>query len=976
MTFYLKTLRVRVLLIRLIVIILLTVVSLYRVSPANIIVLPRENVSPNRVWFQNDSFDRKASPEEILRLYGFREMLERGELVLDTKLEIPSGEVLRYDQFYCGFPVVGAGVTLKIDRRGQPVSLFNSTSRWKSEAKPTCIITHDQAIETALDYTGTKLIRAEITAREKILSMKNTPVFCWQVRIPSDQPVADWEIFVDASDGQIILAENLLRHLNGTGRVFNPDPITALHDPSLEDEEDAGEAIPAEAYTEVELLDISEVENRVVLTGVWVDTSPTEDRARMEQPDFLFTRDNDHFEEGMAYYHIDTRARYLNGLGYRDILPSPQGINVNGIDADESFYSPFRGLITTGSGGVDDAEDADVLIHEYGHALLQQILPYWRGGDVLVLSEGWCDYQAGDYSLTIDDQFQPMLLFNWDGHNEFWEGRILDSDYKYPDILGLNPHDAGQMWSSLLIEVRQANHETDLWNMIAIDHLFSLGDSATVTDAAQALLASDLELAEGIFRPSLIYAFEDREIFPPGLYSPRISHQPLPDIEDVNVERLLSVRIESRFGINPDLTWVVTQTGGGDPDTVLLVQEEEEDVFQALIDAPGESAEMQYYICATDTLGVCSTDPPGAPMIQHRYLAGPDRIPPSVVEMDSIPNTVFPEGETVFATRVSDNIGLAEVSLLWYRDWGEPAGIILLEQNVEDSLLFTGRFRWQARDGERVQYAVLAVDAAVEQNATLTRRRAFDIQRDAVLDDFETVNHRWNIEGWVRTNRISHHGDWCLVDRCEDTTSNERVTVAELNEEWDLSRFGRFRLNFWEAHRFDEQINEYGLVEISSDSGISWESVLEVTGDQPFWMLREINLDGYCGEGSQPVRLRFLTHTPANALRMEGWFIDSVGLSTEIIVTTDEKGSGLPVTPVLSAPYPNPTNGRFYIDCSIPQPDRIILLDAAGREVMSLPIPTGNRILSVDMNTLPNGVYLITLESESLLKQKRIIYLK
>ena len=36
---------------------------------------------------------------------------------------------------------------------------------------------------------------------------------------------------------------------------------------------------------------------------------------------------------------------------------------------DNSFYSPATRRIKYGSGGVDDAEDADVILHEYGHAM-------------------------------------------------------------------------------------------------------------------------------------------------------------------------------------------------------------------------------------------------------------------------------------------------------------------------------------------------------------------------------------------------------------------------------------------------------------------------------------------------------------------------------------------------------------------------------------------------------------------------------
>ncbi len=959
------------------VIVLLIILSAAQICSANVLTFSgNTGNAPRRIWFENNTGFEKTDVDELLASSGFKEPLDIGELRFKQHFTTPGGEVYQYAQFYRDIPVIGGGVVLKTNRSGQPVSLFNSTAVWTTNRTPLYITTRGTAVEIACKRIDAAKLRSGITVEKVVLAVEGAPVFSWLVRIPAAQPPADWEVFVRASDGEIILTENVLKHLSGTGWVFNPDPVTALHDPSLEDEDDAADAIPFEAYLEVELINITEDDEQYLLTGDWIDTSPTEDRVRMDQPYFLFERNLPYFEEVMAYYHIDTRARYLETLGYGDILPSPQPIDVNGIEADESFFSPFSGIITTGTGGVDDAEDADVLMHEYGHAVMHRILPYWRGGETLVLSEGWCDYQAGDYSLNIDDQFQPMTLFNWDGHNEFWDGRILNSDYTYPEIQELSPHDAGQMWSSLLTEVRQAHDEVNLWNMVVIDHLFALGDSAMITDAAQALLTSDLELAEGEFRPSLVQAFETREIFPPGLYSPSIDHRPLTDVEDLEVERLMTAHIESPFGINPELSLVIVQHNDADPDTVQLEYIEDEDLYQALLTAPHEIAQVHYYICATDTLGVCTTDPPGAPVNRHRYFAGPDHIPPLIVDIDTLHNSVFPEGEINFTARVTDNLSLAEVSLLWYRNQGEPAGITLLNRDEQDSTLYTGRFRWQADDGESIQYAVLAVDDAREQNVSLTPRLTFDIRRDALLEGFETANHRWNMEGWKRTDRISRQGDWSVVDRDLDTPHNERISVIELNESWNLERFGRFRLNFCEAHRFDEQVNEFGVLEISSDSGMTWDTVLELTGDQPFWALREVNLDGYCGVGLPPVEIRFLSYTPENALPMDGWFIDSLALSTEIIVSAEREIVYLPTVPFISAPFPNPTNGSFRFNYNIAQAERLILLDITGRKVMSLPIPTGSNTLSIDMNPLPNGVYYVTLEGESAVRCRRIVFLK
>ena len=250
-------------------------------------------------------------------------------------------------------------------------------------------------------------------------------------------------MFVDAGNGEVLLVEDRLQRFDGRGAVFDPDPITATGDTTLEDNDDRADAIPEEAYTEVALRDLSPDEDSLwVLTGPWVTTESTENRARLEAPEFFFDREDDRFEEVMAYYHLDRQARYIRELGFNDLPAQPQQVNVNGIEDDISFFSPQTGVITYGSGGVDDAEDADVLLHEYTHALLHRILPDWRGGETALLTEGICDYLAADWSLQVAPGFHTWELYNWDGHNQFWAGRVLNADYHYPEDAAREPHDS------------------------------------------------------------------------------------------------------------------------------------------------------------------------------------------------------------------------------------------------------------------------------------------------------------------------------------------------------------------------------------------------------------------------------------------------------------------------------------------------------------------------------------------------------
>ena len=109
----------------------------------------------------------------------------------------------------------------------------------------------------------------------------------------------------------------------------------------------------------------------------------------------------------------------------------PSGFN----GADNSHYLSGSGRLAFGEGGVDDAEDADVIIHELGHGLHDWVTD---GGlsQVNGLSEGTGDYAAGSYSRAIGfwspSDAAYSWTFNWDGHNPFWDGRILNYSASYP----------------------------------------------------------------------------------------------------------------------------------------------------------------------------------------------------------------------------------------------------------------------------------------------------------------------------------------------------------------------------------------------------------------------------------------------------------------------------------------------------------------------------------------------------------------
>ncbi len=74
------------------------------------------------------------------------------------------------------------------------------------------------------------------------------------------------------------------------------------------------------------------------------------------------------FKEVIVYYHIYDVQRYIQELGFDNIMNKSIAVNIDGRSDDNSHYSPAEKSLTFGTGGVDDAEDGEIILHEYGHA--------------------------------------------------------------------------------------------------------------------------------------------------------------------------------------------------------------------------------------------------------------------------------------------------------------------------------------------------------------------------------------------------------------------------------------------------------------------------------------------------------------------------------------------------------------------------------------------------------------------------------
>ena len=234
--------------------------------------------------------------------------------------------------------------------------------------------------------------------------------------------------------------------------------------------------------------------------------------AESNNPTFYFNRSENGFEDVNAFHHLTTYQYYLQQLGFTNLVNYRIDVDCHGLNgADNSLfnYGTNPPSIVFGEGGVDDAEDVDVVIHEYTHAIMESASPNTNfGTERGAIDEAFGDYLAVSYSKTISS-FQDNWVYRWDGHNEFWDGREVVSQKMYPDDLQFHIYADAPLWSAALMQIER-NLGRDLTTTIALESAYSYTANMEMWQAAEIFLTTDDQLNNGVNKNTMCWIFKDR----------------------------------------------------------------------------------------------------------------------------------------------------------------------------------------------------------------------------------------------------------------------------------------------------------------------------------------------------------------------------------------------------------------------------------------------------------------------------------
>ncbi|MFE2285256.1 M4 family metallopeptidase [Streptomyces sp. NPDC059443] len=307
-------------------------------------------------------------------------------------------------------------------------------------------------------------------------------------------------------------------------RVFMVNPVQSSGDQTLTDAKDSATAVPASAYATAALRNLDASGG---LSGKWAYVRSDTGASANVADAGTFTRADDRFEQVMAYFWVNEAQEYLQGLGFGSELPGAndraQPVRIDQWGADNSFFSDKKTEIRFGKGGVDDAEDGEVIVHEYGHAVHNAQVPgFGSSPEAGAIGEAFGDYLAVEVGDHADG------VYGWPRKTDLacvgdWDSvayssaphclRRVDGNKVYADRTG-EVHADGEIWSRALFDIRGALGARTA-DRIIVDAQFGFAPGTSFQDAALTTIATAQRMYGKSAADAVRQAFKARQI--PGI---------------------------------------------------------------------------------------------------------------------------------------------------------------------------------------------------------------------------------------------------------------------------------------------------------------------------------------------------------------------------------------------------------------------------------------------------------------------------
>lgn len=427
------------------------------------------------------------------------------------------------------------------------------------------------------------------------------------------------------------------------------------------------------------------------------------------------------------------------------------------------------------------------------------------------------------------------------------------------------------------------------------------------------------------------------------MFGLHIDHTPLKDTEQADTPLQVAAKVTG----NPaevQLLWkkssdvqyqVVTLTSDGSGNYVGQI--------------PGQPAGtyVDYFILAKSASGEFVSTP------AFSFYIGADQIPPTIqlvnAPYDTVTVNAYGPAPYLFHVQANDNIGIlkdsVKINVL-------VDGNKVLEKTLADSGMgnYYGTFSFTEplQRGQIITYYFSAVDSSQNKNKSFTQTYSIMIDTAMVVDNFENGLDKWEGGTYWGLGTLKYEGSYSLDDRPGQNYENNLNDPIEYKKSFNLTNYQTAFIKLFARYYFDD--GDTCFVEVSTDSGKSWEKVHAFTGTQiPRWGEFFIDLNNYAGMSD--LRLRFRMQTDASGQR-SGINIDYIRfyVSEQLLGINDDNQDHILTEFELKPVYPNPFNPSATFEFSLPRKMDVTI------SIYSI---TGQKVAEVVNKSFERGVHKI-----------------
>ena len=403
----------------------------------------------------------------------------------------------QFIQTYNGSEVYLSNIKISVNNQAEVINIINDLADFRNKNLPTNTLANNQF----WTFDGTDLVPSKKSVfgnKEQVFTLENELIY---------------ENIKSLSKGKT--------DTNVLVKIFNPDPLTTARSEYVS---------PYLNYNKVDTPALNN-ERKDLLLGLKIDDEGNylaenkyviikdifapnvEPFATKYKDSLIVTRNTDIFKQEMVLYHIKHFQEYIQRLGFTNIQNQLWVDALGDYDDESQFeFSGQEPYILFGIGGIPDAEDADVIIHEYGHATAFYIAPNTIESEERIgIDEGNSDILAVIYSKKLSD-YNWRKVFNWDG-NQTWNGRTTLNTKNYVDDYVLNRYSLSSIWSAAVTDfAEQIGLDTTV--TLLLTAMASMQSNMKIPEFAQLFIQADSLLYKKYHYSAIKNSFFNRKLIP------------------------------------------------------------------------------------------------------------------------------------------------------------------------------------------------------------------------------------------------------------------------------------------------------------------------------------------------------------------------------------------------------------------------------------------------------------------------------